>query len=75
MTLAINTVDEHGLSNKAHCELHTSTAKGEQSNAMLAIHLSLKGIYQLYSTNKTEHFSFKSGYAVQIAKLIKEIGL
>ena len=27
---------------------------------------------QLYITNKTEHFSFKSGRALQVAKLIKE---
>ena len=27
---------------------------------------------QLYITNKTEHFSFKSGHAMQVAKLIKE---
>ena len=27
---------------------------------------------QLYITNKTERFSFKSGRAMQIAKLIKE---
>ena len=26
----------------------------------------------LYITNKTEHFSFKSGRALQVAKLIKE---
>ena len=27
---------------------------------------------QLYITNKTERFSFKSGHALQVAKLIKE---
>ena len=31
-----------------------------------------KPFNQLYITNKTEHFSFKSGRAVRVAKLIKE---
>ena len=39
---------------------------------MLAVHFTVKAFNQLYITNKMEHFSFKSGRAVQVAKLIKE---
>ena len=32
----------------------------------------VKAFNQFYITNKTEHFSFKSGHAMEVAKLIKE---
>ena len=32
----------------------------------------VNALNQLYITNKMEHFSFKSGRAMQVAKLIKE---
>ena len=32
----------------------------------------VKAVNQLYITNKTECFSFKSGRAMQVANLIKE---
>ena len=44
----------------------------EQGNAVLAIHFRVKAVDQLYITNKTECFSFKSGRVVQVAKFIKE---
>ena len=43
----------------------------EQGNALFAVHIAVKPFNQLYITNNTEHFSFKSGRAVCIAKLMK----
>ena len=39
---------------------------------MLAVHFIVKATNQLYITNKMEHFNFKSGRAMWVAKLIKE---
>ena len=39
---------------------------------MLAIYFTVKAVNQLYITNKMEHFSFKSGRAMRVAKLIKD---
>ena len=36
------------------------------------VYLSFIAFKQLYITNKTERFSFKSGRVLQVAKLIKE---
>ena len=64
MALAIDTIDGRGLSNEARHELQ---------DAVFVVHFTVKGIYsQLYITNKTECFSFKSGHAVRVVKLIKE---
>ena len=41
-------------------------------NAVFAVHFTVKPFNQLYITNKTERFSFKSGRAMRVAKLIKE---
>ena len=43
----------------------------EQGNAVFAVHFAVKPFNQLYITNNTEHFSFKSEHAVCIAKLMK----
>ena len=40
-----------------------------QGNAIFAVQYTVN---QLYITNKTERFSFISGHAVRVAKLIKE---
>ena len=68
MALAIDTIDGRDLSNEACCELRTF--KEEQGNAVFAVLFTV--FNQLYITNKTERFSFKSGRAVQFVKLIKE---
>ena len=71
MALAIDTVDGRGLNNEVRRELLPKEL--EQGNAVFAVHFTVKKAFnQLYITNKTEHFSFKSGHAVQFAKLIKE---
>ena len=41
-----------------------------QGNVVFAFHY--KAFIQLYITNKIERFSFESGHAVQVVKLIKE---
>ena len=62
MTLAIDTVGGLGLSNEACCELLPKKSK------VMLCYLFI----QLYITNKTEHFSFKSEHAMWVAKLVKE---
>ena len=57
-----------GLSNKAHSEFLLR----EQGNIVFIIIKWSKMFNQLYITNKTERFSFKSGHAMRVAKLIKE---
>ena len=56
MILAVDNINEHGLSNEAHL----NTVREEQGNAVLAIHFTVKPFNQLYITNKMEHFSFNS---------------
>ena len=63
MTLAINTVDECGLSNKACREILPKKIKKTKQQEVF---------HQLYNTYKIEHLSYKSGYAMQVAKLLKE---
>ena len=65
MALAIDTIDGRGLSKEGYCELLPK----EQGNAIFAVHYMFN---QLYITNKTEHFSFKSRHAAWVAKLIKQ---
>ena len=44
-----------------------------QGNAVFAFHYTVKAFNQLYITNKMEHFNFKSGRAMQVVRLIKEV--
>ena len=44
-------------------------SKEEQGNAVFVVHLAFN---QLYIPNKMEHFSFKSGRAMWVAKRIKD---
>ena len=70
MALAINTTDGGGLNNKARRELLL-----KKSKVMLYLPFILQSnspFSQLYITNKMEHFSFKSGRAVWVSKLIKK---
>ena len=46
------------------------TVEEEQGN-VFAVHIAVKPFNQLYITNNTEHFSFKSGHAMCVAKLTK----
>ena len=69
MALAIDTIDGWGLSNKACREL---LPKKSKVTLYFPFILQYKPFNQLYITNKTERFSFKSGHAVQVAKLIKQ---
>ena len=66
MALAIDITDGCGLSNEA-CRWLPS----KKSKVMLYFP-QLKLFNQLYITNKTEHFTFKSGYAVRVTEFIKE---
>ena len=43
-----------------------------ESNAVFAVHYTVKAVNQLYITNKTQRFSFKSGRTVRVPKLIKQ---
>ena len=45
-----------------------SNCRKEQGNAVFAVHFTVN---QLYTTNNTKRFSFKSGRAVGVAKLSK----
>ena len=67
MALAVDITDGRGLSNKAHRELLPKKSKGM---LYLPFVTRLKVFNQLYITNKTERFSFKSGRAMRVAKLI-----
>ena len=64
MALAIDITEGHGLSDEAH-------RKEEQSNAVFAVHFTVKAFNQLHITDNMKHFSFKSGRAVRVAKLTK----
>ena len=66
MALAINTTNGCSLSNKAHHELLLK----QQGNSVLAVHFAVRN--QLYITNKTEYFSFRTGHDVRVSKFIKE---
>ena len=44
-----------------------------QGNVVFAIHFTVKAVYPaVHYTNKMKCFSFKSGHALRVAKLIKE---
>ena len=66
MTLAVDITDGRGLNNEvmSYC----------QRRVMLYLLLITqeKAFIQLYITNSMERFNFKSGHAMQVAKLIKE---
>ena len=65
MTLAIDTADGRGLSNKVHHELLSNNIKV----MLFLLFISHKeAFYHLFNTKKTEHFSYKSGHAVQVVK-------
>ena len=69
MALAIDTIDGRGLSYEAHRELLPKNSK-----VMLYLLFITRSnpFNQLYITNKTERFSFKSGRVVWVAELIKK---
>ena len=68
MALAINKIDGRGLSNEVRCELLPKS----KVILYLPFITRQKPFNQLYITNKTQHFSFKSGRAMRAAKLIKQ---
>ena len=66
MALAIDLTEECGLSNEVCRELLLKNSK-------VMLYLPFISLFnQLYFTNKTGRFSFISGRAVQVLKLIKE---
>ena len=65
MTLAVDITDGCGLITK-------SVVNSCQGNVVFAIHEMVKAFNQLYITNKMECFSFNSGRAMLVSKLIKE---
>ena len=66
MTLAVDTHVWHGLSNEVRRELLPK----KRGSAVFAIHYMVRHLSS--KTNKMEHFSFKSGRPVWVAKLTKE---
>ena len=64
MNLAVNVIDRRGPSNEMHCQLQLKKAKVRLH--VLAIYIAAKTFYLPFITNKTEHFSFKSGCVVQV---------
>ena len=51
---------------------HVMSYFQRRGDAVFVIHFTVKAFNQLYITNKTECFSFKSGCAVWVAKLVEE---
>ena len=70
MALAVNVMHGHGPSNKM-C-IHLKLKKTKVRKVVLAINMAGKALDALYTTNKTEHFSFRSGCVVLVAKCLKE---
>ena len=66
MALAIDIADGCGLSNES---VLLVTVEEEQGIAVFAVHFTVKLFNQLYITNNTERFGFKSGRAVHVTKL------
>ena len=64
MALAINVTNGRMLASLV-------TVEEELGGAVFVIHFIAKPFNQLYITNKTECFSFKSGHAVHVARLTK----
>ena len=64
MTLAINTVDGHGLIVTKHF--------ANYYRRRLSISHSFQAFYQLYNAKKTECLSYKSGHALQVSKFLKQ---
>ena len=69
MTLAIDITDRRNLNNEVHHELLPKKSKVMPCQPFI---LQEKTFNQLYITNKTERFSFQSGHAMRVMKLIKE---
>ena len=69
MGLAINTIDGRGFSNEARREVLPNKSK---VTLYLLFISQYQAFNQLYITNKTERFNFKSGCSVWVVKLIKE---
>ena len=65
MILPVDITDGHDLSNEAHHELQPKKSK-------VTFISQYKAFNQLYIINKMERFSFKSGRAMRVMKLIKE---
>ena len=53
-------------------KLQNLSPKEDLNCAVLAINIAAKAFFVLYITYKTEHFSFKSGCVVRVAKHIKD---
>ena len=60
MGLDIDIVNGHGQSNETRHEFLPKKTK------VMLYWPFIKALYQLYSTNKMEHFSFKSGHAIRV---------
>ena len=71
MVLDINIIIVHGLSNKTSPQLQPKNPKAIKAVFNVII-TAVKVLYELYITNKTEHFSFKSGCVVWVTKCLKE---
>ena len=65
MILAVDITDGRGLITKSV----VNSCQRRQGNGVFVV---VNAFNQLYITNKTKRFSFKSGRALQVAKLIKE---
>ena len=60
-------IDGYGLCNEAHREFLPKKSK------VFAIYFTVKSFNQLYISNKTERFSYKSGRAMQVVKLKRRL--
>ena len=68
MTLTVNITNGHALVMK-------SIMNSKKSKVMVYLPFIKRYLTQLHITNKTERFSFQSGHAMRVVKLIKEDGL
>ena len=58
MALAVDIINRRGLSNEMHCQLQPKKTKVRPYYPFIKLQ---KTFYLFFITNKTEHFSFKSG--------------
>ena len=70
MALTVGIMHGCGPSIKMHPQL---TAKKDKGKAVLAVNIAAKGVICAVITNRTEHFSFKCGCLVQVAKYLKRL--
>ena len=68
MVLAVDIMHGCGPSNK----MYPLAVTAKERISSMSLMYQQKALYTLYITNKTEHFSFKSGYVERVVKHLKK---